>query len=199
MLLVGLRTDALRVAHSLSGRFGPAAVCVGGTITLKSALTVSDRRSAAHARADGVQNGCSVFVAYGVEPGTDVAAAVRDIGADQVWVVVDAGRKHEDTRLWVQNLASMVHVHAVAAFGLATTLTPESVRIWESRWDGQTGFCSAASTESQAARSVGGRSWRGESRRRGSLRTPSGIAHAQLLRAGSTDTTAETGRSATVR
>lgn len=128
VLLVGLRTDALRVAHSLSGRFGLSAVCVGGTITLKSALTVSDLRSAAHARADGVQNGCSVFVAYGVEPGTDVAAAVRSIGADQIWVVVDAGRKHEDTRLWVQNLASMVHIHAVAAFGLATTLTPESVK-----------------------------------------------------------------------
>ena len=128
VLLVGLRTDALRVAHSLSGRFGPASVCVGGTITLKSALRVSGRREAAQARADGVHNGCSVFVAYGIEPGTDVNTALRDIGADQVWVVVDAGRKHEDTRLWVQNLASTVNVHAVAAFGLATTLTPESVQ-----------------------------------------------------------------------
>jgi hypothetical protein len=128
VLLVGLRTDALRVAHSLSGRFGPAAVCVGGTITLKSALTVSDRRSAAHARADGVQNGCGVFVAYGIEPDGDVTATLRDIGADQVWVVVDAGRKHEDTRVWVQKLASTVNVQAVAAFGLATTLTPESVQ-----------------------------------------------------------------------
>lgn len=128
VLLVGLRTDALRVAHSLSGRFGPAAVCVGGTITLKSALTVSDRRTAAHARADGVNNGCSVFVAYGVEPGSDVTASIRDIGADQVWVVVDAGRKHEDTRVWVHSVADRVEVHAVAAFGLATTLTPESVQ-----------------------------------------------------------------------
>ena len=49
------------------------------------------------------------------------------LSADQVWVVVDAGRKHEDTARWVGVLSAQLNVTAVAVVGAAETGSPESV------------------------------------------------------------------------
>lgn len=127
ILLVGLRTDALRVAHSMSGRLGTSAVSVGGAIKLRSMAAVDGRRSALQVRAEAVEQSRCVFVAYGIEPEADWVSVISEIGADQVWVVVDAGRKHEDTRAWVASVAAAIGVDAVAALGLTTTSTPETV------------------------------------------------------------------------
>lgn len=55
------------------------------------------------------------------------ADAVRAIGADQVWVAVDAGRKPDDTARWVNALAETLPIDAVAVVGSETTSSPETV------------------------------------------------------------------------
>jgi hypothetical protein len=116
-----------------------------------------DRRRALGARARGVERQQSLFIAFGIEwdarpvtsgrrafysgafdgseaRGTaglrDLAAqadAVRAIGADQLWVAVDAGRKSEDTERWVRALADALEIDAVAVVGGKTTSSPDTV------------------------------------------------------------------------
>ena len=91
---------------------------------------VDDRRGAVRARARGVETGHSTFIACGLEPASDAAArsaGLTAIGADQVWVVVDASRKTEDTVRWVNMVVSAVAVHAVAALGRQFTASPHTV------------------------------------------------------------------------
>ncbi len=49
------------------------------------------------------------------------------IAADQVWIVVDASRKPEDTARWVAAVSARVGVHAIATIGTRRTSTPETV------------------------------------------------------------------------
>jgi hypothetical protein len=56
------------------------------------------------------------------------ASAVQAIGADQVWVAVDAGRKPDDTARWVQALAETLQIDAVAVVGSGATSSPETVQ-----------------------------------------------------------------------
>jgi hypothetical protein len=58
---------------------------------------------------------------------TACADAVRAIGADQVWVAVDAGRKPEDTARWVQDLTDALSIDAVAVVGGEATSSPGTV------------------------------------------------------------------------
>ncbi|MGO4689999.1 hypothetical protein [Glaciibacter sp. 2TAF33] len=55
------------------------------------------------------------------------AEAVRAIGADQVWVAVDAGRKPDDTARWIHALADELLIDAVAVVGSEATSSPETV------------------------------------------------------------------------
>lgn len=96
---------------------------------------VTDRMAAAALRAAGVEGGFPVFVAVGLEAvgqGTSgkndaSLATVAALGADQVWIVVDAGRKPLDTAAWVTEVADEVSVTALAVVGASATSTPESV------------------------------------------------------------------------
>jgi hypothetical protein len=55
------------------------------------------------------------------------ADAVRAIGADQLWVAVDAGRKPEDTARWVHALGEALQIDAVAVVGSEMTASPGTV------------------------------------------------------------------------
>jgi hypothetical protein len=55
------------------------------------------------------------------------ADAVRAIGADQLWVAVDAGRKPEDTARWVHALGEALQLDAVAVVGSEMTASPGTV------------------------------------------------------------------------
>lgn len=83
----------------------------------------ADRRSAILARADGVRDGHAVLA---VAAWDDRATGDR-IGADQVWVVVDVGRKPEDSAAMVSAVAARLPVAGVVAIGAGETATPESV------------------------------------------------------------------------
>ncbi|RUQ02324.1 hypothetical protein D8M35_14835, partial [Curtobacterium sp. HSID17257] len=87
------------------------------------ATDAADRRAGILARAEGVRNG---YALLGVSAWDD-AATVEGLAADQVWVVVDVGRKTGDSRAVVLAVAGRVPVAGVVAIGARETATPESV------------------------------------------------------------------------
>jgi hypothetical protein len=134
VVVIGLHQDAVTVAGSMA-----AADPSGGTDTIETAGALIgqapdwDRRRSLAARAKGVERGRAVFVAFGLEnprnPGALAVQAdtIRSIGADQVWVAVDAGRKAADTGRWVRSLAETVSIDGVAVVGRDATSSPETV------------------------------------------------------------------------
>ncbi|WP_144758723.1 hypothetical protein [Curtobacterium sp. 9128] len=83
----------------------------------------ADRRAGILARADGVREG---FALLGVAAWDD-HGTLQQLVPDQVWVVVDVGRKHEDSAAMVSSVAAVVAVAGVVAIGASETATPESV------------------------------------------------------------------------
>ncbi|TJY71484.1 hypothetical protein E4J89_04350 [Arthrobacter sp. CAU 1506] len=92
---------------------------------------VQDRNSAIGARARGVERGQSVFVAFGLgntlTPPLQMLAILPALGADQIWLAVDAGRKAEDTDRWVQAVQRVVVPDGLAVTGSRLTSTPKTV------------------------------------------------------------------------
>ncbi|MET3923578.1 hypothetical protein [Arthrobacter sp. UYEF20] len=130
VVLVGLGEDALDAALAMSMAAGGADVRTAGKLSAYGHLHVDGRQSATAARAHAVLTDQTVLVAFGLGKARDAVArlqSVAAISADQLWVVVDAGRKHEDTARWVSVLASQLNVTAVAVVGSAETATPETV------------------------------------------------------------------------
>ncbi|WP_439691492.1 hypothetical protein ACRQ4B_11030 [Curtobacterium sp. SP.BCo] len=89
------------------------------------ATDASDRRSGILARAEGVRDGHALL---GVAAWDD-AATVDGLAPDQVWVVVDVGRKPADAAAMLTAVAGRVHVAGVVAIGAGETATPESVHL----------------------------------------------------------------------
>ncbi len=101
---------------------------VAGLFATRHALrptAAADRRSGILARADGVRDGLSVLAVAA----WDDAATIDALGADQVWLVVDAGRKTEDAAAMLGAVAGRVAVAGVVAIGSGETATPESVHL----------------------------------------------------------------------
>lgn len=130
VVVVGLGDDPLQVARDMSQASGLRALSIAGAVAADGYFRVKDRISALAARAAGVRENHSVFVALGISRGgldDDSIAALEYLNADQVWVVVDVGRKTEDTARWVSAVHSHVHIDAIAVTGSDTTDTPETV------------------------------------------------------------------------
>ena len=131
VLVVGIGTDALTGARALADSIGTAEVRPGGSAR-SAARRVDDRRGALDARAGGVRRDSTVVVAFGLAHGArEVHALGEDlagIAPDQVWVVVDASRKHEDTAAWVRAVDHIVAVDGVVVENSQLTATPGSVR-----------------------------------------------------------------------
>lgn len=124
--VVSLGQDALTVAQAMIRVFGSGELRGAGTIKARGRVPLTDRRSALLARAEGVEHGKVVFCAFGVE-GYDTPPALAAIDPDQVWLVVDAGRKVDDTQRWAERIAGVVDVAAIAVVGAASTATPHTV------------------------------------------------------------------------
>ncbi|GAA3318642.1 hypothetical protein [Arthrobacter ramosus] len=135
IILLGLADDALGPALEMSIAEGGSDVRTAGALTAFGHLHVTGRQGATAARAQAVLTGQTVLVAYGLgRPGETVTAAadIAALAADQLWLVVDAGRKAEDTAAWVRALsaalaAERVRVDALAVFGASETGSPETV------------------------------------------------------------------------
>ena len=128
--LVGLGEDAMDAALAMSMAAGGADVRTAGELSAYGHLHVDGRQSATAARAHAVMTERTVMVAFGLGKARNALARVQSVAAlsaDQVWVVVDAGRKHEDTARWVGVLSAQLNVTAVAVVGASETGSPESV------------------------------------------------------------------------
>ncbi|WP_051533235.1 hypothetical protein [Arthrobacter sp. 9MFCol3.1] len=130
VVLVGLGEDAMDAALAMSMASGGADVRTAGELSAYGHLHVDGRQSATAARAHAVVTERTVLVAFGLGKARNALARVQSVAAlsaDQVWVVVDAGRKHEDTARWVGVLSAQLNVTAVAVVGASETGSPESV------------------------------------------------------------------------
>lgn len=85
----------------------------------------ADRRSGILARAEGVRDGYARLAVAA----WDDAATVAGLAPDQVWVVVDVGRKPSDSAAMLSAVAGRAGVAGVVAIGAGETATPESVHL----------------------------------------------------------------------
>jgi hypothetical protein len=130
VVLVGLGEDPLDAALAMSMAAGGADVRTSGNLSAYGHLHVDGRQSATAARAHAVLTERTVLVAFGLGKARNALARVQSVAAlsaDQIWLVVDAGRKHEDTKRWVGVLAAQLNVTAVAVVGASETGSPETV------------------------------------------------------------------------
>ena len=130
VVLVGLGDDALDTALAMSTAAGGADVRTAGKLSAYGHLHVEGRQGATAARAHAVLTEQTVLVAFGLGKARDALARLQSVAAlsaDQLWVVVDAGRKQEDSARWVGVLATQLDITAVAVVGAAETATPETV------------------------------------------------------------------------
>ncbi|TFD19037.1 hypothetical protein [Cryobacterium sp. TMT4-10] len=135
MLIIGRADAAFPVARAMASRSGAgSSPLVAGVLSTARSGRVTDRRTALAARARAVDQGETVFVAFGLESddeageaAADEAAILAAVGADQVWVVVDAGRKAEDTAAWVSRLSAHLSLDAVAVIEAGSTASPETI------------------------------------------------------------------------
>ena len=130
VLFVGLGDDAMVVARSLARSVRWSDLRIGGRIPGEALPRVDDRRTAAEFRAHCIAVGSVGLLAWGVGIGPGgvhaSAAALRAIDADQIWIVVDASRKAEDTAAWVGALRASVPATAIATLHGVETATPDS-------------------------------------------------------------------------
>jgi hypothetical protein len=131
VIVIGLGQDALAVARKMAQAVGRAEVTTSGTLDASGLARVADRRDALLARARGVERRETLFVAVGITSGgahaSSQATAIAQLRGDQIWAVVDASRKQEDTARWIRKVSSVVQLDAVVGIQHDATMTPETV------------------------------------------------------------------------
>lgn len=128
VVVVGERPDTVQAVQAMveSSAATRAAIRVAGSCADGRFVAVTDRRGALDARASGVELGRATLVAVGWD--ATAARVVEDLAPDQIWIVVDAGRKPADTERWVAQATAVLSADGLAAIGVATTSTPDTVR-----------------------------------------------------------------------
>lgn len=127
LVLVGLEDDALRAAPQVARSRGMLVACAG-LVSASGAPRIDSPLEATEARAGGVRQNSATAVALGIDlHGKDLARLLRDIAPEQVWAVVDASRKPDDTEQWVSKLRGLADVAAVVVVGAELTSTPDTV------------------------------------------------------------------------
>ncbi|MFB0835369.1 hypothetical protein ACX8Z9_05165 [Arthrobacter halodurans] len=135
ILVVGVGADAARAASAFfggpgSGMAAPGPARARTRILESTDPLLADRAGVLRTRAEGVMAGTPICVRLALDPSAglpDQLSAVAALGADQLWAAVDAGRKSEDTRAWVEPLDALGPVDAVAALDTERTATPQTV------------------------------------------------------------------------
>ena len=131
IVVAGPGRDALEAGRSLLAPGAPAALLTAGALRVEGLAHVADRRAATEARAGGVLAGAPVVVAFGLGYPSEAFVhlpALALVGFDQLWLAVDATRKHGDTVAWVEAVEAVAEPDAVAAFSRRDTATPETVQ-----------------------------------------------------------------------
>ncbi|AMM19718.1 hypothetical protein AX769_05610 [Frondihabitans sp. PAMC 28766] len=131
VVVIGERPDVVATAQAIAdGSTGTRpAVRVAGAAANGRFVAVDDRRAALEARAAGVELDRATIVAVGWDAAAPalVPEIVAALAADQIWIAVDAGRKHADTERWLAAVTATVAADGLAAHGLRGTSTPDTV------------------------------------------------------------------------
>lgn len=132
VVLAGLRDAPLNVARSMARSLGRAP-----GVELRTAgehraggveHVILDGGGLRQAQALAAVAGKPVVVAFSVgNPTPSNPFLLSGITPDQVWAVVDAAHKPEDTQSWVRQVAWFTDIDALAVYGAADTATPETV------------------------------------------------------------------------
>lgn len=128
VVIVGERPDTVAAVQAMAdgSTLSRPAIRVAGSCADGRFVAVTDRRGALEARASGVELDRATFVAVGWIPGA--AEIIAALAPDQLWLAVDAGRKHADTERFVALASASLDVDGVVASGVASTSTPDTVR-----------------------------------------------------------------------
>jgi hypothetical protein len=128
VVIVGERPDTVAAVQAMAegSTLTRPAIRVAGSCADGRFVAVSDRRAALEARAAGVELDRATFVAVGWTPAA--AEIVAALAPDQLWLAVDAGRKHADTERFVALASASLDVDGLVASGLSSTSTPDTVR-----------------------------------------------------------------------
>lgn len=139
VLVLGLEAAAGIVARSfaehslLAEHPGPEArwqLFGAGAVGLDDRAYLAGRWDATAARALAVEDARAALVACSlgtVAAGLPHLEAAAELGADQVWLVVDARHKPEDTAQWADRVRSTLAIDALAVLGAGETRTAHTV------------------------------------------------------------------------
>lgn len=131
IVVAGLGQDGFLEACSIASAMGTTAL-IGG-LAIGDGQRTDDRAGWLRARRDARNAGRPSIAGFGL--GTDLRQVqgqlvhLQAMGADQIWLAVDARRKTEDTSAWVSAATAMVPVHALAVTGSSQTSTPQTVNM----------------------------------------------------------------------
>jgi len=130
VMVIGAGDAAWEQARTIAAD-GGALLAQAGTHEKSGFARGDDRRRARALRAEAVGDGRAAVLAAGLPASIPVSAerlaALDDIGADQIWLVIDASRKADDTARWVAAIGAVLPVDALAVVGLAATASPHTV------------------------------------------------------------------------
>ncbi|GAA2747462.1 hypothetical protein GCM10009868_37060 [Terrabacter aerolatus] len=121
-------TDSMAAALERSGR--SIARHGGGAAARPGGPRLASRWDAAEARALAVEAHATVVTAYGLGSPTTGLPHLDEVGVlgpDQVWLVVDARHKADETFDWVATVREVLHVDALAVVGAGDSRTAHTV------------------------------------------------------------------------
>jgi hypothetical protein len=135
VVVLGLDDTAVHVVRSMvahAERVGDTVPTVhgGGATAVPGRLHLADRWDAVRARAQAVEAGVPVLTAHGLgSPAAGLAhlEAAGALGADQVWLVVDARHKPDETAEWVERVRAELEVDALAVVGAGESRSAHTV------------------------------------------------------------------------
>lgn len=128
ILVVGFADTALKTALSMSHATGAEVRTSGSHRANGIGHVLLGGNGIIQVQALAAVAGKSLIVAYSL--GDAFPTNLNDLtGArpDQMWVVVDASAKIEDTERWVQKVGWAIPINAIAAYGTERTSSPHTV------------------------------------------------------------------------
>jgi hypothetical protein len=128
VMVIGLGPDALAVVQSMAASAPGPLVRTAGAYKTNGYGHLLSRSALTSARAEALIAGRTLLVAFGLSiDGTVHAPSLTEMNADQIWLAVDATRKHSDTLSWTRRAGWASTIHALAVLNSQNTLTPQSV------------------------------------------------------------------------
>ncbi|MFQ4148020.1 hypothetical protein AAGW05_04875 [Arthrobacter sp. LAPM80] len=130
VILAGLREQPLHMAWSMAGSFqGGADLLTAGDHRSSSVGHVFlDSVGVKNAQAQAASAGKPLLIAFSFgQRGSSNLSVLASVRPDQLWLVVDAAHKPDDTASWVRRACRYAVPDALAVVGATDTATPETV------------------------------------------------------------------------